>query len=60
MKTSLIVSGSEVEIPIEIPLENLTYWDETNSKWILEKGTYKIHIGNSSRNIKLSSEIIFK
>ena len=58
LKTSSIKPNRSEVISIKIPLKNLTYWDETNSKWVLEKGTYTLHIGNSSRDIKISQNIV--
>jgi beta-glucosidase len=48
----------EVEnVTVKIPVSRLRYWDESKSKWVLEKGNYKIACGSSSRDIKDALEI---
>ena len=56
-KTPIIKPGETVEVIMKIPVSDLSYWDENNSKWTLEKGAYIIQIGSSSRDIRLHSEI---
>ena len=56
-KTPLLNSGEAAEVTISFPVSDLSYWDENNSAWTFEEGTYKIHAGSSSRDIRLSEEI---
>ena len=42
-------TASTVEIPI--PVSDLAYYDEQESRWIVERGDYTVHTGNSSDNI---------
>jgi beta-glucosidase len=56
-KTSLVNSGEEAELEMKIPVKDLSYWNEKNSEWTLEKGTYVIKASSSSRDPKLSKEI---
>lgn len=56
-KTSILETGETVEMTFRIPSSDLTYWNESNSTWTLEKGLYNIQVGSSSRDIKLSTEI---
>lgn len=51
-------SSEKQNISIEIPIENLMYFDEKTNNWKLEKGLYMIEIGNSSRNILLKKSIV--
>jgi beta-glucosidase len=56
-KTKEIASGKTEEINLEIPISELSFWDEKNDQWSLEKGLYHIKIGFSSRDIRILEEI---
>lgn len=56
-KTQLLAPGEIAEIKMSIPVSALSYWDEDNSNWVLENGTYLIQSGASSRDIRLTEEI---
>ena len=45
-------AGETVNTVITIPVKELAYYNVTKKKWVVEPGTYKIKIGNSSRAIK--------
>lgn len=57
-KTPLLSSGESINVHITIPVADLSYWNEEASGWILEEGSYTIHSAASSRDIRLSKEII--
>jgi beta-glucosidase len=42
---------------LKIPLQDLSFWDEKARDWKLEKGTYTIKSGSSSKDIKVSGNI---
>ncbi|MFX1529899.1 MAG: beta-glucosidase [Promethearchaeota archaeon] len=44
-------------IKFELTKEDLSFFDEKTNKWKAEKGKFKIHIGSSSRDIRLQGEI---
>lgn len=56
-KTENLQPGETTTINLSIPVKDLSYWDEDQTAWNLEKGTYQIKAGNSSRNIKIIQEI---
>lgn len=56
-KTQNLEAGETAEIRMSIPVSELSYWDEGNSNWTLEKGVYLIQSGSSSREIRLTKEI---
>lgn len=56
-KTALLDPGGSEVLAMEIPVADLSYWNEGTSEWTLEKGIYAIRAGSSSRDIKLSSDI---
>ncbi|REC54909.1 beta-glucosidase [Chryseobacterium piscium] len=48
--------GESKQISIEIPVKELQFLDSTMN-WIVEKGTYRIMVGNSSKNLPLKQNI---
>ena len=54
IKTSLLNPGESTRLKMQIPQSELSYWSEDESQWILEKGTYNIKVGNSSRALPLN------
>jgi len=44
------------QVTIEIPVKELQFLDE-EMNWIVEKGTYRIMVGNSSKNLPLKQNI---
>lgn len=56
-KTKELSSGESQTLTLQIPVEELRYWDEKSNAWSLEKGTYQIKVGASSRDIKVAQEI---
>ncbi len=56
-KTPMLNSGETVVLSMRVPVSDLSYWNEENSGWTLEKGAYTITAGSSSRDLRLSSEI---
>jgi beta-glucosidase len=58
-KTPVLSPGETKEINLYIPVSEISYWDEENLDWKIEKGLYKILAASSSRNIQLVDEISF-
>jgi beta-glucosidase len=56
-KTKSLEPGESETLGLSFPVSDLRYWDETSSGWSLEKGSYTIKVGFSSRDIKLSETI---
>lgn len=48
--------GESKQISIEIPVKELQFLDE-KMNWVVEKGTYRILVGNSSKNLPLKQNI---
>ena len=57
IKTKIIEPNSVERASIQIPISELRYWNEANNDWSLERGTYLVKSGMSSRDIKLISNI---
>ena len=56
-KTKNLESGESEDLVLSIPISELRYWDEDKSGWALEKGSYTIQSGTSSRDIRILQEI---
>lgn len=59
-KTQSLEPGEAVILTLKIPLHDLSYWNEEASKWTLEKGQYTVRASSSSRDIRLSKDIIIE
>jgi hypothetical protein len=46
-------SGATKSVEIEIDRYATSFWDESEAKWLSEKGTYEVLVGTSSRDIVL-------
>jgi beta-glucosidase len=49
--------GQEKEVTILLDERAFSFWHSGDKCWILEKGEFRIHIGASSRDIRLSGSI---
>ncbi|KAB2576565.1 Beta-glucosidase B [Lasiodiplodia theobromae] len=49
--------GETKAVQVPVPVRSLAYFDEGVGKWVVEKGEYKIMIGESSADIKESSVV---
>ncbi len=56
-KTQLLQPEAIDSLSFKIPVNELRYWDEQSNSWQLEKGTYRIKAGASSRAIKTSMPV---
>ena len=50
-KTNRIKPGQTQDISIVFSIEDLAYFEESEDAWKLEKETYTLHLGTSSRDI---------
>lgn len=55
-KKVFLKPGESKQISIEVPVKELQFLDE-KMNWIVEKGTYRIFVGNSSKNLPLKQNI---
>lgn len=46
-----VPAGEAIVISIPVAVKDLAYYNVEQSNWVVELGTYEIHVGNSSRNI---------
>ncbi|MFG6685781.1 glycoside hydrolase family 3 C-terminal domain-containing protein [Mariniflexile sp. HNIBRBA6329] len=52
-----VKSGETKHVTITLPAKELAYYNEVKKEWLVESGSYKIKIGNSSRGIKAETKI---
>lgn len=48
--------GQKEKITFQLNEKDLSFFNDKEGKWIAENGTFKIHIGSSSRDIRLTGE----
>jgi beta-glucosidase len=56
-KTPLMNAGETLNLTFNVPVSDLSYWDEAQSAWVLEKGAYTINASSSSRDKRVSKDI---
>lgn len=54
-----VPAGKSQSVTVEIPLDELRYWDVENNCWSLEHGSLEILLGAASDDIRLSETIKF-
>ncbi|MBR1793592.1 MAG: glycoside hydrolase family 3 C-terminal domain-containing protein [Bacteroidales bacterium] len=59
-KTALLNPGKSEVVKMTLSVDDLSSYDEDSQQWIVEAGTYKIHIANSSRDIRLTETVEVK
>ena len=59
-KTRELQPGESQTLTMVIPVRDLASFDEANSQWITEAGTYTFRIGASSRDIKATVSLALK
>ncbi len=54
-KTRELKPGESQTLNMQIQMRDLASFDEAQSQWLAEAGTYNFHIGSSSRDLQLST-----
>jgi beta-glucosidase len=49
--------GQTKQVTIPLRVSDLKYWDMTASKWVVESGTLKVHVGPSAASLPLSETV---
>ena len=50
-------AGESRTVTLEIPLDDLRYWDEAAGKWALERGKLQLLLGAASDDIRQTAEV---
>jgi len=57
-KTDLLQPGESQSIEIAFDIASTASYDETEGLWILERGTYLVRVGNSSRSTRVVAKLV--
>ena len=60
VKTKLLSPDEMQKLSIQVSKDNLTSFDEETASWIMEKGCYKLYIGNSIKSLDYCGAFILK
>ena len=52
--------GEQAEAHLTVPARTFARFDEGRSRWVWHPGTYTVHAGRSSRDLRLSAEVIMR
>jgi beta-glucosidase len=52
--------GEQVEVRLTVPARSFARFDEARRDWSWRRGTYKVHAGRSSRNLRLITEVVLR
>lgn len=52
--------GETANVTIPLAATDLSYYDPTASKWICEPGTFKLHLGSSSSDLRATAKVEVK
>lgn len=59
-KKVFVKQGELQHVTIQIPVQELAYYNEVKKSWLVEPGTYIVKLGNSSRAIKAEVAVEIK
>jgi len=49
-----LAAGQSLEVNLHVPLRSLQYWSTAQDKWVLATGPRVVHVGASSRDLRLN------
>ena len=52
--------GQTQKVTFEVPVKELSYWNDETHKWELESGNIELLVGSSSSDIRLKKEVKIK
>ena len=52
-----VAAGESVPVSVFIPRDDIAYWDTRVHRYVVESGSYTVHVGASSRDIRLTSTV---
>ncbi len=59
-KTKKLSPGESGELELSFPAERMASYDEESSSWVMEKGTYYIRVGTSSRSTRVAAALVLE
>jgi beta-glucosidase len=52
--------GEQVKVRVAVPARSFARFDGGRREWVWHPGTYKVHAGRSSRDLRLSTEVVLR
>ncbi|HLK42297.1 MAG TPA: fibronectin type III-like domain-contianing protein, partial [Thermoleophilia bacterium] len=52
-----LAPGHHTLVTFELPAQAFSYWDVTTHSWRVAGGTYRIRVGDSSRDLPLTATV---
>ena len=52
-------AGEQKRLCLQIPVEELAYYNMSLHDWVVEKGVYEVYVGASSRDIRLQGSFLY-
>ena len=52
--------GERVEVRLTVPARSFARFDESHGGWAWQPGTYALHVGRSSRDLRLTGEVVLR
>ncbi|WP_328394829.1 glycoside hydrolase family 3 C-terminal domain-containing protein [Nocardia sp. NBC_00416] len=53
----VVEPGAAQEVTVRIPRREFAYWNEPAGRWVVEGGDYTVHIGSSSRDLRVAATV---
>jgi beta-glucosidase len=53
-------AGEQAEVRLTVPARSFGRFDEGRREWVWKPGTYTLRAGRSSRDLRLSSEVVVR
>ncbi|KAL2059938.1 hypothetical protein VTL71DRAFT_10093 [Oculimacula yallundae] len=54
---TFLEAGAKATVTFKLRRKDLSYWDSASKKWVLPEGAFKVEVGASSRDLRLTGEI---
>jgi len=55
-----VEAGAQAEVRLTLPARSFAHFDEATRKWAWRAGTYTLRAGRSSRDLRLSAEVVMR
>jgi beta-glucosidase len=55
-----LAAGETKDVMLHVPLRGLQYWSTAQDKWALATGSRMVHVGASSRDLRLQAETVIE
>ncbi len=52
--------GEQAEVRLTVPARSFARFDEGRREWVWQPGTYTMHAGRSSRDLRLSTQVVLR